>query len=186
LGGFFLFFLWVLGNLGIGRIIFKLCYMKICLMLLEYSPGQSWVTRETRHAHCVLRRWIWLISNWNHANVVMRFKLWALLVYYFLCKKTVGFSTSLLYYVHICFLLSYCHRSVFGAGITLWKWPTRITPRVAAQRVVHLMTKKKLWGWQQIVKGYNHAHCAVPFYCTNTIWWVVDVHNSPCTLCYVG
>lgn len=47
----------------------------------------------------------------------------------------------------------YLQRCAFGVGITSWKWLKKMELRVVVQHVVPLMTKKRLWGWQQTVKG---------------------------------
>ena len=53
--------------------IFMYFFMWLYVFFLKFSWRQTWVTKEKGLALFVLKRWIWLISNWSHANVVMRF-----------------------------------------------------------------------------------------------------------------
>ena len=48
----------------------KILEFDIFLHLVIFNDflGQSWVTRKKKHAHYVLRKWIWLISNWSHTR----------------------------------------------------------------------------------------------------------------------
>ena len=53
--------------------IFMYFFMWLYVFFLKFSWRQTWVTKEKGLALFSLKRWIWLISNWSHANVVMRF-----------------------------------------------------------------------------------------------------------------
>ena len=119
----------------------KILEFDIFLLLVIFYDflGQSWVTRKKKHARYVLRKWIWLISNWSHANVVTRFE------HYSLPNRWTRANAELLLLFPICTMFHSLEFSqstdVFGAGITWWKWLQRTTLRVAAQSVVQLMTQ---------------------------------------------
>lgn len=53
------------------------------------------------------------------------------------------------------FLSTLDRRYVSGVGITYWKWLRRTTQRDDAPHVVLHMTRKRLLGWLQTVRGYS-------------------------------
>ena len=104
--------------------IFMYFFMWLYVFFLKFSWRQTWVTKEKGLALFVLKRWIWLISNWSHANVVMRFCPFLLLLNLEIFQllhlevETVcfqGFSVIHLSFVH---LFSVAHTFGFGASFS--------------------------------------------------------------------
>lgn len=84
---------------------------------LSILLGKSWVTKEKKHAHYVLRKWTWLISNWSHANADMRFDHCSLPNRWSRGTRKLLTRSSTLYCVSLSWVFT-IYRYVFGAGTT--------------------------------------------------------------------